>query len=110
MQYHRLICSSPSCRRAYHDRFCGSGCQRLIGGGSEQCLGSLLDPSDVLLPAHTGSPVMLPPPGAPISNALPSSQSFPVPSHDCFDSQNPLSVGLFAAASLKFPGSPMQCH
>ena len=104
-QYHRLICSSPTCRRAYHDRFHGSGCQRLLGGGSEQCHGSLLDPSDVL-PAHTGSPVMPPPPGAPISNTIPPCQSLTVPSHVCLDNGDPSIVGLFAAASLKFPGSP----
>ena len=106
-QYHRLICSSPTCRRAYHDRFRGSGCRRLIGGGSEQCRGSLLDPSDVLLPAHTGSPAMPLPPGTPISNTAPPFQSLPVPSHVCLDNRDPLSVGLFAAASLKFPDSPI---
>ena len=106
-QYHRLICSSPTCHRAYHDRFHGSGCRRLIGGGSEQCRGSLLDPSDVLLPAHTGSLAMPLPPGAPISNTAPPFQSLPVPSHVFLDNRDPLSVGLFAAASLKFPGSPI---
>ena len=105
MQYHRLICSSPTCRQAYHDRFCGSGCRRLLGGGSEQCRGSLLDPSDVL-PAHTGSPVM-PHPGAPISNTTPPPfQSLPVPSHVFLDNRDPLSVGLFGTASFKFPSFP----
>ena len=47
------------------------------------------------------------PPGTPISNTAPPFQSLPVPSRVCLDNQNPLSVGLFAAASLKFPGSPI---
>ena len=37
----------------------------------------------------------------------PPFQSLPVPSYVCLDNQDPLSVGLFAAASLKFPGSPV---
>ena len=47
------------------------------------------------------------PPGAPISNTAPPFQSLPVPSHVFLDNRDPLSVGLFAAASLKFPGSPI---
>ena len=49
---------------------------------------------------------MPPPLGAPISNTPPPFQSLPVPSYDCLDNRDPSSVDLFAAASLKFPGSP----
>ena len=49
---------------------------------------------------------MPPHPGAPISNAPPPFNSLPVPSHDYLGNRDPLSVGLFATASLKFLGSP----
>ena len=55
--------------------------------------------------ANACSPAMPPPPGPPTSSAPPSFQPLPVPFHDCFNNQNLSRVGLFAAASLKFPGS-----
>ena len=50
------------------------------------------------------------PPGAPISNAPLPIQSLPVPSHDCLDNRDPLSVGLFASACFTQVSWIAQCH